>query len=93
MQTHTLNVLGLDVTFKAEADPIRVERACALLEERQNRLTQDGRLLSKEKLLTFIALSLADDIVILQDSQEETAQRVEKLLASIENLVEQPPVE
>ena len=56
MRTYNLTVLGLEVSFKAEADPARVETAKALVEERFNRLKFHGRQLSKEKLLTFLVL-------------------------------------
>lgn len=87
MQTLSHNVLGLDVNFRADADPVRVEKACALLEERHRRLTEQGRILSKEKLLTFIALSLADDLVILQEEKVASDLRIAKLLEGIDSLV------
>ncbi len=88
MQSHSLDVLGLEVSFKAEADPRRIERAKALLEERYRRLTQHGGHLSKEKLLTFLALALADDFIQAQDDKDETKNRVKKLLTSIEKVAE-----
>ena len=88
MQSHSLDVLGLEVSFKAEADPRRIERAKALLEERYKRLTQHGGHLSKEKLLTFLALALADDFIQAQDDKDETKNRVKKLLTSIEKVAE-----
>ena len=88
MQSHSLDVLGLEVSFKAEADPKRIERAKALLEERYKRLTQHGGHVSKEKLLTFLALALADDIIQAQDDKDATKNRVRKLLTSIEKAAE-----
>ena len=88
MQSHSLDVLGLEVSFKAEADPKRIERAKMLLEERYKRLTQHGGHLSKEKLLTFLALALADDIIQAQDDKDATKNRVRKLLTSIEKAAE-----
>ena len=91
MRSHTLEVLGLEVSFKAEADPQRIERAKALLEERYNRLIRNGGHLSKEKLLTFLALALADDVILLQEEQAETEKKVKRLLTSIENAAKQSP--
>ncbi|MDR2489677.1 MAG: cell division protein ZapA [Desulfovibrio sp.] len=88
MRSHTLEVLGLEVSFKAEADPRRIERARALLEERCARLSRHGKPLSKEKLLTFLALSLADDVLLLQDERGEYTKRMQKLLANMETLTE-----
>ncbi len=91
MRSHTLEVLGLEVSFKAEADPHRIESARALLEERYSRLTRNGGHLSKEKLLTFLALALADDVILLQEKQTATEERMQKLLTSIEKAAEHPP--
>ena len=88
MRSHTLDVLGLEVSFKAEADPRRIERARTLLEERYAKLSQHGAQLSKEKLLTFLALSLADDVLLLQDEKGESGKRMKELLASMEKAAE-----
>lgn len=90
MRKHTLEVLGQEVSFKAEADPLRIERAGALLEERYNRITQNGGHLSKEKLLTFLALALADDILTLQDEREEKESKIRTLLSSVEKAAGKP---
>ena len=90
MRTHTLNVLGLEVSFKAEADPRRVDRARILIEERSAKLQQHGVQLSKEKLLTFMALALADDYLIAQAELESARKQMEQLLITIENRVGNP---
>ena len=87
MRTHTLTVLGLEVSFKAEADPRRVDKARILLEERSAKLQQHGVQLSKEKLLTFMALALADDFLIAQGELESVRKQMEQLLITIENHV------
>jgi cell division protein ZapA len=84
MRRHTLTVLGQEVSFKAETDPGRVERARALLEERYELLARNGGHLSKEKLLTFLALALADDLVNMKDEWVETEERVLSLLVGID---------
>lgn len=84
MRTYNLTVLGLEVSFKAEADPARVETAKALVEERFNRLKFHGRQLSKEKLLTFLVLGLADDLLQSTQHKDEMRARMEALLAKIE---------
>ena len=83
MRRHTLNVLGLEVSFKAEADPKRIERAKTLLEGRYSQLTHYKGHINKEKLLTFLALALADDLLQAQEERNETKSRVEKLLLSM----------
>lgn len=86
MRSHSLEVLGLEVSFKAEADPRRIERARTLLEERYAKLSQHGGQLSKEKLLIFLALSLADDVLLLQDEKSESKKRMQELLVNMENV-------
>ena len=84
MHSHTLEVLGLELSFKAEADPRRIERARALLDERYARLAQHGGTLSKEKLLAFLALSLADDVLLMQEERSRADKKVQELLGNIE---------
>lgn len=91
MRSHTLEVLGLEVSFKAEADPRRIERARALLAERYGKLTQHSGHLSKEKLLTFLALSLADDVIQMQEEKTDTKRRVRELLVNIEKVAGDSP--
>lgn len=86
MRNHTLTIMGLEVSFKAEADPTRVERAKTLIEERYAKLTSHGGQISKEKLLTFLALSLADDLIALQDDREKTQEHINRLLTGIEEV-------
>ena len=88
MRSHTLEVLGLEVSFKAEADPRRIERARTFLEERYAKLAQYGGQLSKEKLLIFLALSLADDVLLQQAEKVERDKRMKELLASMERAAE-----
>lgn len=86
MRSFNLTVLGLEVSFKAEADPKRVESAKALVEERFDRLKFHGRQLSKEKLLTFLVLGLADDLLQANRRNDETRERIAAMLAKIEEL-------
>lgn len=86
MHTHTLEVLGTELFFKAKADPGRIERAKSLLDERYAELSQHGGILSKEKLLVFLALSLADDVVLLQDEKEKNDVKMRELLGNIEKV-------
>ena len=87
MQGITLNVLGHDISFKADADPQRINQVHSLLEERYETIRQHGAHISKEKLLTFLALALADDYILLQEQQEEAKQRLDNLLVKIENSI------
>lgn len=88
MAEYNLYVLGLEVAFKADAAPEQVERARALLEERFEKLQQHGKAFSREKLLTFLALGLADDLLQAKANLQSVEERLEKLL---ENISEDTP--
>jgi cell division protein ZapA len=83
MAHYNFNVLGQDVSFRAEADPTRIEQARVLLEERYNKLQRHGRQLSKEKLLTFLALALADDMLQAREEMKRSEQKVQSILDSL----------
>lgn len=80
MAHYNFNVLGQEVSFRAEADPTRIEQARVLLEERYTQLQQHGKQLSKEKLLTFLALALADDMLQATEEMKKSEQRVQSIL-------------
>lgn len=88
MPSYTLSVLDLDVSFKAQADHERVQAAKELLEDRYKELTQHGRRLSKEKLLTFLALGLADDLLQYMQRLEELEERLTGIATKIEQAEE-----
>lgn len=88
MAEYNLYVLGLEVAFKADAAPEQVERARVLLEERFEKLQQHGKAFSREKLLTFLALGLADDLLQAKANLQSVEERLEKLL---ENISEDTP--
>ena len=90
MAHYNFNVLGQDVSFKAEADPERIEKARVLLEERYNKLQQHGNQLNKEKLLTFLALALADDMLQAREEMQKSEQKVQSIL---ERLPAKSPLE
>ncbi|MDR3176839.1 MAG: cell division protein ZapA [Desulfovibrio sp.] len=89
MHSHTLEVLGLELSFKAEADPDRIGKAKELLNERYERLLRHGGSLGKEKLLAFLALSLADDVLIMRQERGEETRRMRELLEHIEKVAAQ----
>ncbi|CAK7037265.1 MAG: hypothetical protein DELT_00619 [Desulfovibrio sp.] len=83
MAHYNFNVLGQDVSFKAEADPKRIEQARVLLEERYEKLQQHGKQLTKEKLLTFLALALADDMLQAKEEMEKSEKKVRSILDTL----------
>jgi cell division protein ZapA len=86
MHSHSLELLGLDLHFKSDAEPERIESARLLIEERYSRLYRPGSTISKEKLLMFLALSLADDFLLLREEKRETEQKLLEFLGNIEKV-------
>ena len=81
-----LTVLGFDIAFRAGADMERARDAARVVEERfaiQKTRSQGGQ--SREMLLTFLALGLADDLLQLKKTQNDARLRIAALLARIEN--------
>ncbi|WP_297829540.1 cell division protein ZapA [uncultured Desulfovibrio sp.] len=83
-----LTVLGLDISFKPGADMERVQRAVRLMEERfadQKLRSRGGQ--SKDVLLTFLALGLADDLLQSKIKLDDVQNRITSLLSKIEESV------
>ncbi|MDR2573419.1 MAG: cell division protein ZapA [Desulfovibrio sp.] len=79
-----LTVLGREVAFRAGADMERVRNAARLLEERFAELKLRGGQ-SREVLLMYLALGLADDVLQSQDKMGGVLRRVTAMLSQIEN--------
>ncbi len=87
MQEYKLSLLGLEVSFRAGVDAARVEKARLLVEERFEKLRLHGGRTSKELLLTFLVLGLADDLLQAQEELGSTQERLDAMLAKIEELI------
>jgi cell division protein ZapA len=85
MPNYTLEILGMELSFRTDAGSDRIDRAVALLEERYGALSERGRNISKEKLLIFLALGLADDFLQISEKVETTDSRLEGLLHKIDH--------
>lgn len=82
--TGRVTVLGLDVTFRQEANLERIQNAAAFLEERYaHRKSGMYGVQGRDNLLVLIALELADELLQLEKAQEETRKRVLSLLEKI----------
>ncbi len=79
MPSYTITVNGLEISFKTDADFERIQVAQALLEERFSELSKGGRYISREKLLTLLALGMADDYL-------ETRRKLAALEARMQEL-------
>jgi len=83
-----LTVLGLSIAFKPGADMDRVQEAVRLVEERftdQKLRFHGGQ--TKDILLTFMALGLADDLLQSQKELAGVQERVTAMLSKIEGSV------
>ena len=80
MPRYSLDLLGLNIAFRTDADEDRIQAAKELLEERYKDLSKEGGNISKEKLLTCLALSLADDLIMSEDKLETLEARINQLL-------------
>lgn len=80
MQSYTLTLFGMEVSFKTDAEEMRVEEARELLESRFNGLQKNAGDMSKEKLLTFLALSLADDYLVAEATRSALEEKIEAIL-------------
>lgn len=83
-KTSHVTVLGLDVTFRQEADLERIQSAANLLEERyfQRKNGMYGTQ-GRDNLLILIALELADELLQLKNAQTETRRRIAALIEKI----------
>lgn len=86
MPSYSLTVLGLEISFKTDADQNRVSEAKRLVEQRFQGLEERGRTLNREKLLTLIALSLADDSLQTKERLAALDGRIERLLKKLDTL-------
>jgi cell division protein ZapA len=84
MPSYTLSILGLELSFKTDAEPERVASARELVEQRYNMLQAGGKTLGKEKLLAFVALGLADDVIVSNQRLDALRSRVGELLHKID---------
>lgn len=84
MPRYSLNILGLEITFKTDADQERIDSALELLEERFGELG-DSVNVSKEKLLTCLAFSLADDYLESKLALTRLEEKIEELLKQTGN--------
>jgi len=84
MPSYNLSIMGLELSFKTDAEPERINFAKDLVEQRYNMLKAGGKTLGKEKLLAFVALGLADDILVSNQRLDELQARLGELLTKID---------
>ncbi|WP_243544324.1 cell division protein ZapA [Pseudodesulfovibrio tunisiensis] len=84
MPRYTLNLLGLEISFKTDAENNRIEAAQAFLEEKFQELGKHADNISKEKMLTFLLLGLADDYLVCRERLEQLEGKISEILEKTE---------
>ena len=86
MPVYNLQVLGLELSFSADISEERLGKAVELIEKRYRNLESQVGLMSKERLLTYLALSLADDYLHDKERLREVENSLAKLISKIDCL-------
>jgi len=78
-------VLGLDLSFAADVAPERINKAVDFIQQRYEILQGRASYMSKERLLTYLALSLADDYLQDQGKLRQLEGNLQQLLSKIDS--------
>lgn len=84
MPRYTLNLFGLEISFKTDAENDRIEAAQKYLEGKYGELTSAAADLSKEKVMTFLLLSLADDYLVTKSKLAQMEEKIGEILEKTE---------
>lgn len=84
MPEYNLHVLGLNLSFATEVPSERLYRAVDFLDERFAQLEGRGQHLSKERLLIYLALSLANDYLQDKDNLAQIEEHLRQLVLRID---------
>ena len=88
MHSYHLDLCDLQVAFRTEAAPERVEKARQYVEERYGRVKAQGGQFGRDRLLVMLLISMADDLLELQEQKSRMNSRLDELL---QNLKENTP--
>ena len=80
MHSYHLDLCDLQVAFRTEAGPERVERARQYVEQRYGRVKAQGGHFGRDRLLVMLLISMADDLLELQEKNSLTDSRLDELL-------------
>lgn len=87
MPSFQLNVLGVDVSFRTQADADRITEAKLFVEEQYELLKSRRRQSDREKLLTLLLLGATDDLLQSRRQLESLEYRLFRLLQRIDDAV------
>lgn len=85
MPVYNLNVLGLELSFSADISSERMHKTVSFIEQRYRALEDRASHLSKERLLTYLALGLADDYLHDQDKLMQLENTLHQLVSRIDS--------
>ncbi len=88
MPGYTVTVLGQVLSFEAEVSEERLLQAIDLVERHYAQLEPHGRTVGKERLLIYLALSLADECLQKSEQIGAASQRVRKLMQTIDTAMQ-----
>ena len=88
MHSYHLDLCDLQVAFRTEAAPERVEKARQYVEERYGRVKAQGGQFGRDRLLVMLLIGMADDLLELQEQKSRMNSRLDELL---QNLKENTP--
>lgn len=83
MRSYHLDLCDLQVAFRTEADPERVEKARQYVEERYGRVKAQGGQFGRDRLLVMLLIGMADDLLELRERNSRTDSRLDELLESL----------
>ena len=83
MHSYHLDLCDLQVAFRTEASPERVERARQYGEERYGRVKSQGGQFGRDRLLVMLLISMADDLLELRERNSRADSRLDELLQSL----------
>lgn len=83
--SYTLHVFDIDIAFKADANREDLDNAKELLETRAEQLKQQSKAISKDKMLLFLSLGLAYDLLQANAQLNSIQRRLEDMLVKMED--------
>ena len=83
MHSYHLDLCDLQVSFRTEASPERVEKARQYVQERYGRVKAQGGQFGRDRLLVMLLISMADDLLELRERNSRADSRLDELLQSL----------
>lgn len=84
MHSYHLDLCDLQVAFRTEATPERVEKARQYVEERYGKVKAQGGQFGRDRLLVMLLIGMADDLLELQEQKSLVNSRLDELLQNLE---------